>query len=343
MPVFVRGLDLAASFYAEAIRPRLLAIPHSAALIGPGSDVLGYDDVRSTDHYWGPRLQVFVEEPDVQRAGAALDALPDEHRGWPTRIGSDRIPFRVHVDVWTVSQWVRQRLGVDPRPGLSVLDWLALPQQLLLETTAGRVFHDGLGQLEPLRRSLDWYPHEVWLWLLAAQWQRIGQAEAFVGRTAEVGDDVGSRVIAARIVGDIMRLCFLLEKTYAPYAKWLGSAFKCLASAGDVAPALAAALDARAHDDRESALVEAYEAVARIHNRLGITRAEEPRVRRFHDRPFLVIGGDRYAGACLGAITDRRLKALPLVGAVDQWADSTDVLAHARRVRSLTAWYDALT
>ena len=341
--MFVPGLDLAASFYAEAIRPRLLAIPHSAALIGPGSDVLGYDDNRSTDHYWGPRLQVFVEDPDVERAGAALGALPEEHRGWPTWFGSDRIPFRVHVDVWTVSEWAARRLGVDPRPGMSVVDWLALPQQLLLETTAGRVFHDGLEQLEPLRRSLAWYPHDVWLWLLAAQWHRIGQEEAFVGRASEVGDDTGSRVIAARIVCGLMRLCFLLEKTYAPYAKWLGSAFGRLVSGAELGPALAATLDARTYDVREPALVEAYEAVAGIHERLGITRAEQPRVRRFHDRPFLVIGGDRYADACLEAITDRGLQALPLVGAVDQWVDSTDVLGHAERVRSLTAWYDALT
>ncbi|HEX2046987.1 MAG TPA: hypothetical protein VHF27_04425 [Acidimicrobiales bacterium] len=67
---FVPGLELAASFYGEVVRSRLAAVTHSAALIGPGSDVLGYDDVRSTDHYWGPRRQIFVEQPDVGRARA---------------------------------------------------------------------------------------------------------------------------------------------------------------------------------------------------------------------------------------------------------------------------------
>ena len=335
MPTFVPGLDLAASFYAEAVRPRLAALTHSAALIGPGSDVLGYDDVRSTDHYWGPRLQVFVEEADVEAAGVALDALPDEHRGWPTRVGSDRIPFRVHVDVWTVSGWVKDRLGVDPRPGLSALDWLALPQQLLLEATAGTVFHDGLRELEPLRRSLDWYPHDVWLWLLASQWRRIGQEEAFAGRAADVGDDLGSRVITARLVRDLMRLCLLLERVYAPYAKWLGSAFGRSGSAADVGPALAAALRADTYGAREAALVEAYEAAARHHNRLGITRPEDPAVGPFHRRPFRVIGGDRFADACVEAVEDPLLEALPLVGAVDQWVDSTDVLGHAERVLKL--------
>lgn len=121
------------------------------------------------------------ERARCQAAKGAIEAFPATHLGWPTRIGSDNIPFRTHVDVWTVSEWCGARLGVDPRHGLCTLDWLALPQQLLLETTAGRVFHDGLDQLEPIRASLTWYPHDVWLWLVAAQWTRVAQEEAFVG------------------------------------------------------------------------------------------------------------------------------------------------------------------
>jgi hypothetical protein len=59
--------------------------------------------------------------------------------------------------------------------------------------------------------SLRWYPDDVWRWLLAGQWARIGQEEAFVGRTAEAGYELGSRVVAARIVRDLVRLCVLLE------------------------------------------------------------------------------------------------------------------------------------
>ena len=92
VPPFLSGLELAASFYAEVVAPRIDGIVHSAGLIGTGSDVLGYDDPRSTDHGWGPRLQVFLTEPEVEGARRALDGLPEEHRGWPTRIGSDREP-----------------------------------------------------------------------------------------------------------------------------------------------------------------------------------------------------------------------------------------------------------
>jgi hypothetical protein len=335
-------LDLAQSFYAEVIGPRLSTTTHSAALIGPGSDVLGYDDLRSTDHYWGPRLQVFVSESDIEAARRSLRALPAEHRGWPTRIGSDQIAFREHVDVWTLSDWIADRLGVDPRQGLSAVDWLATPQQLLLEATAGRVFHDGLGVLEPLRQSLGWYPDDVWRWLLACQWHRIAQEEAFVGRTAESGDELGSRIVAGRIVRDLMRLWLLFERTYAPYSKWLGTAFARLASTAEIKPILAEVLAAPTYPARESALVSAYQAVARQHNALAITAPQDPAVRLYFDRPYRVIGADRFAHACLETVTDSELRALPLVGSVDQWADSTDVLSHAARTHQLVDWYRRL-
>lgn len=343
MPVFIPGLDLAASFYAKVVEARLTGLVHSAALLGPGSDVLGYDDIRSTDHYWGPRLQVFVDRADLAAAQRVLEALPAEHRGWPTRIGSSKIPFRIHVDAWVLADWLVSQLGCDPRRGLSTDAWLVLPQQLLLETTSGRVFHDGLGELEPLRASLHWYPDHVWLWLLAAQWTRIGQEEAFVGRAAAAGDELGSRIVAARIVRDLVRLCFLLERSYAPYSKWLGTAFSRLAAAAHLGPNLAAALSADTYPDREAALVAAYEQVAHMQNLLALTRPVEPTARLFHDRPYRVIGADRFAEACVEAITDPQLQRMPLVGSVDQWVDSTDVLGHGRRTQALTGWYRQVT
>ena len=57
---FVAGLDLARQFYEDAVRPLVGELPHSAALIGPGSEVLGFDTARSTDHDWGPRLLLFL-------------------------------------------------------------------------------------------------------------------------------------------------------------------------------------------------------------------------------------------------------------------------------------------
>ena len=89
-------------------------------------------------------------------------------------------------------------------------------QQHLLGVTAGAVYVDQLEELQRIRAKLRYYPHDVWLYLLAAQWARIGQEEHFVGRTGGIGDALGSRLLATRLVHDMMMLCFLQEKRYAP-------------------------------------------------------------------------------------------------------------------------------
>ena len=59
LPTFTPGVELARRFYWEAVRPVLDAefpgLKHSAALIGTGSEVLGFDTPMSADHHWGPR------------------------------------------------------------------------------------------------------------------------------------------------------------------------------------------------------------------------------------------------------------------------------------------------
>ncbi|GAB3877607.1 hypothetical protein GCM10027612_00710 [Microbispora bryophytorum subsp. camponoti] len=92
----VRGLELSRRFYLEAVAPLLArrfgGLTHTAALLGPGSEVLGYDTERSTDHDWGPRLQLFLSPEDAAADGEAVDAmlagsLPPRFLGYPTNFG----------------------------------------------------------------------------------------------------------------------------------------------------------------------------------------------------------------------------------------------------------------
>src|SRR3954451_22797574 len=113
-PPFVPARELSRTFYADVIRPLLDGRAHTAALLGWGSDVLGFDTARSTDHGWGPRVLVFVDEPDVPALAERIDAgLPETFRGWPGRYGWDAVPVQHPVTVTTLPEWLVALLGVD--------------------------------------------------------------------------------------------------------------------------------------------------------------------------------------------------------------------------------------
>ncbi len=325
---FLPGIELSRRLYAEVVRPVLdeacPGLPYSAGLIGHGSEVLGFDTERSTDHDWGPRLLIFLADEQAGRADELREVvggrLPETFLGFPTVFpeGSHR------VVVTGVGDWLRWRLGFDPRQRLELGDWLAAPTQVLGEVTGGAIFHDGLGDLDRVRERLAWYPDDVWRYVLACQWQRIGQEEAFPGRAAQVGDDLGSAIIAARLARDVVRLCLLMERRYPPYSKWLGSAFARLPIAATVGPPLTDALVARDWSERERWLNAAYVEVCRAHNALGLTEPLDPEPVRFWDRPFFVPAAERFAEALRATITDPALRRLPLIGAADHFIDSTD-------------------
>jgi Domain of unknown function (DUF4037) len=347
VPTFVPGIELSRSFYADVVAPIVGDRAHAAVLLGYGSDVLGYDTERSTDHGWGPRLQVLVADDhdvgDVKVLRRALDdRLPDAHLGWPVKFGWDDTAVQHHVVVVPLGAFFDHWLGFDPRAGLDVLDWISTPSELLLEMTRGGVFHDDLGDIARVRADLAQYPTDVWLWMLACQWRRLDQEEPFIGRTAEVGDEIGSRVLAARLVHDVMALCFLQERIYAPYPKWFGTAFARLDAASEVGPALARTLAADDITEREAAFIDAMEAVARRHNALGITESVDPVAGFFYGRPFRVLGSERFVDACLARVSDEQLRSLPLIGGVDQWSDSTDVRAKPAVFRRARALYGSL-
>jgi hypothetical protein len=361
MSEFIPSLKLNQQFYEEIIRPLLDQhypnLTYSAARMGSGSDVLGYDTPMSTDHDWGIRQQLFLSEADHAAHGADIHELfrqqfPHTFRGFPvhfgpaneegTRLLAEKTegPVAHRVEVVTVRKFSGRFLTFDPFAEPTVQEWLTTPQQLLLSMTRGKVYHDGLGEVTAVRQKLAWYPHDVWLYLLVCQWTRIGQEEHFLGRTGYVGDDLGSQLLAGRLVHDLMLLCFLMERRYAPYPKWFGTAFKELACAADLGETLRQVLLADNWQTREKHLCAAYENVARQHNALGLTEMVEPTVRPFHDRPFQVIDAGRFCSALWQQITDEAVRQIPVaIGSIDQFSDNTDLREHVELHQYLQQLY----
>lgn len=322
---------------------------YAAARLGDGSEVLGFDTEMSADHNYGPTVQLFLSQSDFDGYAPQLmqafdRALPAEIDGWPIRFpnairppaGTPGALCADHgVEVRTLNAWIAAQLGIGSEAPIASMDWFAIPEQRLLTVTAGAAYRDDDGQLSALRQRLEWFPQDVWLAKLAAQWARIGEQQAFVGRAGEAGDDLGSRLIAGRLAQDAMRLCFLVEKRYAPYPKWFGTAFTRLDCAKSIGVLLASALTAVDWRERQRHLADAYLAVGRLQLERAIPGAIAPELGPFHDRPFVVINAAQLAQGLIDAIEDRQAKHLALAGAVDQFSDSTPLLTAPQKARRM--------
>src|SRR5437867_787488 len=293
MSNFIPGLELGRLFYLEAVKPVLdtfsRSLQYSAALIGSGSEILGFDTEMSTDHHWGPRVMLFLKEDDHNLYCKAIDEelrykLPPRFRGYSANFTPadpldnnvqllrdvDKGPINHRVEILTIRGFLLDYLDFDIEQSIEGADWLTFPEQKLLSITAGAVYHDGIG-LQVIRDRFGYYPRDLWLYLLASGWNRVGQEEHLMGRAGIVNDEIGSAIIGSRLVRDLMRLCFLMERQYAPYPKWYGTAFARLKAAGPLSPLLWRALQAEAWPERDRVLGDAYALVAQTHDALGLT------------------------------------------------------------------------
>ena len=355
----MKGVELSRLFYRDIVRPWLEdAFPrlaYDAGIFGYGSELLGFDDEMSRDHNWGPRVQLLVTEADFAAHAAAIvdgfDAVKPpiflgepigyRSRPHPPIVASDALGrFEHGVEVFTAAGILRTRLALDPARPLDALIWLSLPEQRLLELTAGEVFHQGLGELARLKETFGRCPRDVVLYKLAAQWRRIADEQAFVGRAGYVGDDLGSRIVASRLAHDVMRIGFLLEGIYPPYAKWFGSAFARLACAKALSPLLTLALAADIWEQRQSFLAQAYLAITEMHAPAGFPLGITPRVGSYFNRPFLAINAEEISASLSACITDPLLCSLPVFGSIDQVTDATPLIAAPKLAqRTISALY----
>ncbi|HEY3887984.1 MAG TPA: DUF4037 domain-containing protein [Caulobacteraceae bacterium] len=354
----ISGMELSRRFYGELVRPWLArAFPdlrHAAALIGAGSELLGFDDAMSRDHDWGPRVLLFVAEADfAAQAEAVADGFaavaPTDFLGHPldlsrTRTGDPdgaRRDPRHGLEIHTLEAMLRRTLALGLDEPRDAVTWLGLSEQRLLAVTTGAVFHDDDGRLTGLRARLGAFPRDVRLYKLACQWRRIAEEQAFVGRAGHRGDDLGSKIIAARLVRDAMRMGFLIEGRYAPYPKWFAAAFAQLPCAPDLTPMFERALAASDWKAREATLAEAYLALANLHKTRGLPGAFAPALGPFHDRPFMVINADAIGAVIAAEIVDPALRVLPIIGSLDQVTDSTPLIeAPDRARRAMRALFD---
>ncbi len=344
---FIHGLKLSEGFFRDAVKPLMDQyfpdLPYSAGLVGHGSDVLGFDSPTSVDHDWGPRVVFFFTPLDYVTYHRKVDMmlrrhLPYEYKGFSTNFEEgDR--YKKHMPVlkerghvrhlcsfWTVQSFFQHYLGYDiaAKPDPSLRDWLLFPQQALIEITSGKLFHDDLG-IQAIRDRFAYYPDVIWKYMLRVQWGKILDELQMQARTGESRDELGSRIIAARMTQKIMFLCFIMERQYVPYSKWFGTAFrKWLTSAKVMQPLLLRVVREKSWQKRQELLARAYQELGKMHNRLKITDRISTRVVDFFGRGYPIIDAWKYVEGLEKVIDHPQLRDMSYpLGAVDQFIDHT--------------------
>ena len=171
---FISGMELSERFFKEVVYKILKTnhkeIKYSAGLIGPGSEVLGFDTKRSQDHDWGPRVMLFLKEEDYKKKPAIqkslAENLPKTFLGHSTHFKAvDKNGVRVMtkfkkgeqinhgISIYTINKFFNDYLGINPHKKLTNLDWLILSEQKLRTIRSGKIFYDKLG-LRKIQKEL---------------------------------------------------------------------------------------------------------------------------------------------------------------------------------------------
>ncbi|BCS95342.1 hypothetical protein DSLASN_09740 [Desulfoluna limicola] len=225
----MNGLELSESYYngcgKEIFEGTFKALMERVAigLVGPGSECFGFDDEYSRDHDWGPSFCLWVTQDDFQRYGkelqACYDALPKEYSGFGPRVVSPGEKGR--VGVMEISDFYGRYTGLTATPN-TIKEW-NIPSENLALCTNGKVFSDPLGAFSQWRTTLlHFYPEDLRLKKIADCCMQAGQAGQYNWQRGILRNDpYVTNTAKVKFCTEIMRLVYLLNRTYAPFYKWL--------------------------------------------------------------------------------------------------------------------------
>lgn len=242
------GREISVEFIREIVWPLLARrLPRdcdrlAVAVVGTGSDVAGLDDDISRDHHWGPRANVMVLPRDAASLIPAVrnllaSALPAQFRGYPVATG---LAIMAGAVCTSVDQFFEYFLGTTELPRTD-REWLGLCEVDLRHVTGGEVVIDGPGELTRRRAHLAYYPDNVWKKRIADWCMYVTGRDApyNLHRVARRDDSLTGSIYKALYLKQAMELCYMLNREYAPYTKWLNRTYRTLPRfAADVAPLL---------------------------------------------------------------------------------------------------------
>lgn len=312
----MKGMELSRGYFEQYGKPMIdtqlaqyrqyLAV----GLVGEGSECLGFDDMFSTDHDFGPAFCIWVPEQIYARAGVeiqrAYDSLPAFYHGYARNTSAQG---GGRVGALSLEGFYRKFTGL-PHAPKDNMEWFRIPERFLATVTNGEVFADYLGTFTQIRSVLKtFYPEDVLKKKLAARCAVMAQAGQYnYGRCMKRGDSQAAYLACSEFVKTAMSAIYLLNETYMPYYKWMfrgAEHFRILTNAVDILAEMTCITDQPENSGRKEQMIEQVcISVGCELNRRGFTRSTEA---------FLQMQGEEL----MRGIRDARLKNLHIMADYD--------------------------
>lgn len=271
----ISGLELSKCYYETYGKAMLkeqfpeYADRVAAGLVGHGSECLGFDDMWSKDHDFGPGFCLWLTEEDYEKVGQkmqeAYEALPKAFMGYPARNTSKRGGGR--VGVLSIPGFYEEFTGNGA--------WSEMEDEKLAMAVNGAVFDDPLGEFSAIREQLqNGMPFAVWKRRLANAVALTAQAGQYnYGRCKKRNDIVAANLALDEFVREGMRTAYLLNRKYMPYYKWAWRGLENLERLSELKPLFEQVVSSEG--ERESVVEEICARLLEELKRQNLTYGEE--------------------------------------------------------------------
>ena len=261
---FISGMELCEAFYEEYGRPMIRQkFPMyenviAAGLVGEGSECFGFDDQVSRDHDFGPGFCLWLTDQIYDEIGdelqRAYEELPATYMGI-TRFTTLKAQKR--VGVFRIGDFYEGLIGLRDVP-TTQNQWLFLEDYRLATAVNGKVFRDDLGEFTRIRKGiLSYYPEDVRIKKIARQAALMAQSGQYnYSRMFGRGERVTARIALSEFMKHTMSMVYLLNRTYAPFYKWMHRGMERLLVLPEIRDILSALVDFPAGDERIPQTIE---------------------------------------------------------------------------------------
>ncbi len=207
------GMKIARDFFHNEVFPifkkTFLNLIEKTAfgLVGQGSECFGFDDEISTDHDFGKRCCIWLDDEISIKNKEEIENYFKKING--------------NIQVYYVSEFYKYYTLFKDGPR-TLEEFRKVPSDLLAVATNGEIFYDSLGKFTEIReRLLKFYPQDLIYKKMAFCLNKIAQSGQYnYGRCLKRNNFIGCEMALSEFIKYYCHFWHLVNKKYMPFYKW---------------------------------------------------------------------------------------------------------------------------